>query len=528
MSPWLTSTLPPYGRETARTIGSRRKITGRYRLVAAIVASALWWGSAACGPPSEEAAVSPNGSDPIRPIRLLGVGDDAGSTSLLRLPEVLLGDFDAMVDRGVVRVLTTFSMGFYFLDGARQRGATFELVEAFERALRDRVPPGRAAPEVLILPVRREDLLPALVAGYGDLVAANLTATETRREQVDFSDPLLRVDEIVATGPTAPPLHSLEDLAGRELTVRRSSSYYESLLVLNDELAQRGRSPLRLREADPHLEDEDLLEMIGAGHLPFGVADSVKVLFWAQVHDGLTPRPDLVLREGGQIAWAMRKGSPQLREVVNTFVASHRRGTLFGNVVLRRYLREADWVQNAASSVDRRRFEQTVPIFRRYADRYRFDWRMIAALAYQESRLDPSARSGAGAVGVMQLLPRTAADPHVAIEDIESIESNIHAGTKYLRSIRDRYFSEPDLDEPDATLLAIAAYNAGPTRISRLRKTAAERGLDPNRWFGHVELVVARHVGREPVQYVRNIYKYYVTFRARHARGAPAEAMLEE
>ena len=135
----------------------------------------------------------------------------------------------------------------------------------------------------------------------------------------------------------------------------------------------------------------------------------------------------------------------------------HRRGTLAGNIVLNRYLRSTDWVRNSLTAVEMDRFQTTVDFFQQYAEQYEFDWLMLAAQGYQESRLDQSVRSSAGAIGVMQLLPSTAADPNVAIPTIEVLEDNIHAGAKYMRFLRDRSFTDPELDDLNATLLSFAA-----------------------------------------------------------------------
>jgi len=241
--------------------------------------------------------------------------------------------------------------------------------------------------------------------------------------------------------------------------------------------------------------------------------DSTKAGFWAQIFDDLTLHPDLALNTGGEIAWAMRKDSPLLHAAVDEFVATHRAGTLMGNIVLNRYLRSTNWVRNSLTAVELDRFRTTVEFFQRYADEYEFDWLMMAAQGYQESRLDQSVRSAAGAIGVMQLLPSTAADPNVGIPTIDVLEDNIHAGVKYMRFLRDRYFTDPDLDDLNATLLTFAAYNGGPGRIARLRREAADLGLDPNVWFRNVENVVAKRIGRETLQYVSNIYKYYIAYR---------------
>jgi membrane-bound lytic murein transglycosylase MltF len=194
-------------------------------------------------------------------------------------------------------------------------------------------------------------------------------------------------------------------------------------------------------------------------------------------------------------------------------VYKRQKGTLTGNVVLNRYLKQAEWARNALAGEEGERFERTVGLFREYGERYGFDHLMLTALAYQESRLDQSLRSKAGAIGIMQMLPSTAADPNVGIADISTLENNIHAGTKYLRFLRDRYFSDPAIDPINQTLLTFAAYNAGPARVQQLREEAARTGLDPDVWFGSVEHVAARRVGRETVQYVANIAKYYVAYR---------------
>jgi membrane-bound lytic murein transglycosylase MltF len=430
------------------------------------------------------------------------------------LDQEWVGDLDGMVERGVVRALVVYSLGQYFLDGATQRGATYEALTEFEKFLNQRLGRRTIKVPVLIIPVQRDELFPALERGLGDLAAANLTITTSRLEKVDFSKPFLTdISELVVTGPGADPPRALDDLAGREVHVRRSSSYWRSLEKLNDDFRARGLKPVEVAPAEEFLQDEDLLEMVNAGLLPTIVVDSHKARFWAGIFDNIRVHEDLAVRTGGEIAWAFRKDSPQLAEAVNAYVAKHKQGTLLGNVVLNRYLKDTKWASNALAGGDRARFERTVAIFRKYGDRYDFDPLMLAALAYQESRLDQSVRSKAGAIGVMQLLPSTAADPNVGIPDITNLENNIHAGTKYLRFIRDRYFSDPAMDPLNQTLFTFASYNAGPARVAGLREEASRTGLDPNEWFGSVEHVAAKRIGRETVQYVSNIGKYWVAYR---------------
>ena len=427
--------------------------------------------------------------------------------------EAWKGDFDGMVERGFVRLLTVHNPLFFTYDGIEQRGMAVEAARALERHLTKLAGRKAGTLNVVVIPVARDDLLPFLRAGKGDLVAANLTITPARQALVDFSDPTYPgVDELVITGPAAPGILELDDLAGTEVHIRRSSSYFEHLTALNDERRQAGQPEIPIVEADERLEDYDLLELVNAGLIPAVIVDSHKAALWSQVFDSITVHQNLAVHRGGQIAWALRKDSPQLREAVNGFVKTARKGTLFGNVLIKRYLGSTQWIDNVRSGKARERYEATVSLIRKYAARYDFDWIMITAQGYQESKLDQSKRSPAGAIGVMQVLPTTAADPNVGIEDIEQAEPNVHAGVKYLRFLMDRYFDDPAIDPLDRQLFAFAAYNAGPRGIARARNKAVKMGLDPNRWFGQVEIAAAKTISREPVIYVRNILKYYVAY----------------
>jgi membrane-bound lytic murein transglycosylase MltF len=305
----------------------------------------------------------------------------------------------------------------------------------------------------------------------------------------------------------------VQELSGKTIHVRESSSYYSSLRTLSDQLVADGKPAIDIQPISESLEDEDLLEMVAAGLLPWAVIDDHKAQIFEGVFEKLTLRPDLVLREGSQLAWAFRPDSPQFTAALNAHMENYKEGSLHGNMLINRYLRDFKWVENALEAENYGRFKETVDIFKKYGEQYGMDYLLVAAQGYQESRLDHSAKSHAGAVGIMQLLPTTAADPNVGIPDISTMDANIHAGVKYVNFLRSRYFNDPAIDNVNQTLLAMASYNAGPARIASLRKKAAEQGLDPNRWFGNVEVVVAKEVGREPVQYVANIYKYYISYR---------------
>jgi len=439
--------------------------------------------------------------------------DPGGQDAILEhVNEAWTGDLDGMVERGFVRILTVHNPLFFTFDGVDQRGLATELAGAFEEHLAKEI--GRVrSPTVVLIPVARDELLSGLVEGRGDLAAANLTITPEREKIVAFSTPTYpEISELVVTGPAAPDVSSFDDLVDPGLHLRRSSSYFDHMQALNAKRRESGKTAVPVRPTDEYLEDYDLLDMVNAGVIPAIVVDSHKATFWAQVFPKIVVHGDLAIHTGNEVGWALRKNSPKLQKSIDAFAKTVRKGTLLGNMALKRYLSNADWIDNALSSEHRKRFEQTASLIQRYAAEYDFDWLMIAAQGYQESRFDQSKRSPAGAVGIMQVLPSTAADPAVGIPDISTAENNIHAGVKYLGWLRDRYFSSSEVAPLDRILLSFAAYNAGPGNVARARKKTAQLGLDPNRWFGHVEVGMYRSVSGEPVSYVRNIYKYYVTY----------------
>ena len=445
------------------------------------------------------------------------------------------GDLDQMVQRHIVRVLVVPSKTFYFQDGGRQRGVTYEMFRLIEDQLdRELVKSGKLSRKhvkvrFVFVPVRRDQLLPALVAGKGDIAAANLTITGQREAQVDFATPIARdVHEVVVTGPASPALATLDDLSGKEVFVRKSSSYHDSLLALNDRLVAAGRAPVRLKEAPAQLEDEDLLEMLNAGLVGLVVVDRHKADLWARVLPRIKVRAELALRTDGQIAWAVREGSPQLKAFLDRMAVSVTQGSLARDraAIVTRYLKSTRFVRNAAGESERRRFLALMEFFRKYGDRYDVDWLMMAAQGYQESALNQDARSPVGAIGVMQVMPATGKDMNVG--DITLTEPNIHAGVKYMRFVIDNFFAAEPMEPIDRTLFAFASYNAGPGRVASLRKEAARRGLDANVWFQNVEYVAAEKIGRETVTYVSNIYKYYIAYKLMQEAQQERELILKE
>jgi membrane-bound lytic murein transglycosylase MltF len=473
---------------------------------------------------------------------------------------VLTGDLQAMLERRMVRVLVPSSRTLFFVDRGHERGVTADVVRAFEQFLNEKYKKrlGKRPLTVALLPTPRDQLFsgvaeglgdiaagnititesrqtqvgfvtqtgrntmtevvvtgpasPSVAEGLGDIAAGNITITESRQTQVDFVTQTGRntMTEVVVTGPASPSVSSLENLSGRTVEVRRSSSYAESLEALNVRLASQGLPPVNMLYLPEVLEDEDLMEMLDAGLLELIVVDAWKARIWAQVLPQIRVREDLTVRDNQPVGWAIRKGSPELAADLAQFFARTSRNWGGFDSRIASFQRRIKHLVKSERSEERRRFEATRTLFEKYGLRYGFDPLMLTAQGFQESRLRQEARSHRGAVGVMQLMPSTGAEMKVG--DIRTLEPNIHAGVKYMNQLVTRYFADASFDSQNRALFAFASYNAGPGAIARLRREAGRRRLDPDRWFDQVELVVAERIGIETTTYVRNVYKYYVGY----------------
>ena len=435
--------------------------------------------------------------------------------SLALANEIWLGDFDQLLEKRVIRVLVPQSRTLYLIVRGKEQGLIGDMVREFERTLNKKYARKlkKRPLTVVIIPRTRDLLLGDVARGLGDIAAGDITVTEERLKTVDFAAPpdLPGVSEILVAGPSSPAVGAIDDLAGKTVHVRKASSYYESLTLLNNRLIREHRKPVNIILVPDALEDEDLMEMLQAKIFDFTVVDDWMARLWAEVLPGITVRDDIVLRSKGRIGWAIRKNSPRLESEILDFyrIVLKKRGVIEGRI--QQYHRNIEKIKDPTGTGEWKRFEQTLSLFRKYGNRYGFDPLMLAAQGYQESRLDQSKRSPAGAIGIMQIMPKTGRS--LKVGDIKITEPNIHAGAKYLDLLMTNYFSDACFSEQDRSLFAFASYNAGPGRISRMRTLAKERGLDANRWFNNVELVTAEKVGFETTAYVRNIYKYYVAYK---------------
>jgi membrane-bound lytic murein transglycosylase MltF len=485
-------------------------IVTRYVLAVLVVIAAAACSSqkeaapeAAASIPSEEEVPIPATASPY---------DALPEAARLLINTPFAGDFDEMVARRTIRVGVTFNRTHYFIDRGQERGLTFESLKLFENDLNTDLKRGTLRVHVVIVPMSRDQLYPALNSGTVDMVAAMVTVTPEREKLVSFSVPTrTNVSEVVVTGPGAPPIATVDDLAGQEVFVRKGSIYDESLTRLNEQLKARGKPPVVITAAPDVLEDDDVLEMVNAGLVPITVVDDYLADFWSKVFTQITVHSDVTVRSGGTLAVAFRKDNPKLRSVVDAWLMTHGKGDAFRNVIERRYLESVKYAKNAAAEAERRKLQAVIALFKKYGEQYKLDYLLMAAQGYQESTLDHSVVSPVGAIGVMQVMPPTGKELNVG--DITEIEANIHAGVKYMRFMMDQYYANEPMDNLNKALMTFASYNAGPGRIRQLRRETLKRGLDPNVWFGNVERIASERIGRETVTYVSNIFKYYVAYR---------------
>jgi len=423
------------------------------------------------------------------------------------------GDLDELVKRRVIRVGVPYSKTLYYTVKGVQWGVAYEGGKEFERFLNAKYPQSNKNIKihVMFFVTPRDKVVAKLNEGTLDLVIAGLTITPERQKLVDFSIPTVEgVSELIVTGPSSPQLKTVDDLAGKEVFARKTSSYWEHLEALNEQFKKEKKAPIKLTAVPEDLGDEDLLEMVNAGLLQTIVVNDWTAKLWSKLLTKLVVHSDMTVATGGSFGWAVRKNSPQFLATLNDFLKTRRQGTAFGNQLLTKYTGSTYMLKQATSESSMIRFQETAGIFKKYSAEYGTDYLLMMAKGYQESGLNQDAKSSVGAIGVMQLMPATGAEMKVG--DIHQEDPNIHAGVKYFHEMRTKLYGNEPMDELNKTLFTFASYNCGPNRVKQLRAEAAQKGLDPNVWINNVEVITAVRVGSETVNYVSNIYKYYVAY----------------
>lgn len=420
------------------------------------------------------------------------------------------GDLSVLEKKRVLRVLVSADLGFYYIEDGLPKGIIAELLHHFELDIHKTYP----KLNIQVIPVHRDQLIKFLIAGYGDLAVANLTVTEQRKKQVAFSKPVLNnISEVIINNIDSPEITKIEQLSAQEIWVRKSSSYYQSLLEINNRLLLQRLAAIKIHFLEETLQDYELLEMVNLGLINMTILDDHKMKIWKKVLPKLRMNSTFVLRKNGKIAWAMRKDNPKLMKLVNTYIEKIKSGTLLGNIVYNKYLNNQGWITNLLSNNNIDKMEKLSALFFKYSTEYDFDYLMMMAQGFQESGLNQHKVSNRGAVGIMQVLPSTARDQYINIPNIYISSNNVHAGIKYMRYIQNNYLNDNRLTFDNKIYMTLASYNAGPGNIRKMRRYAKEQGYNPDIWFNNVEIITRKHIGKQPVVYVTNINRYYIVYK---------------
>ncbi|WP_026006409.1 lytic transglycosylase F [Moritella dasanensis] len=423
-------------------------------------------------------------------------------------------DLPQLLKKRTIKVLVVNHPAYYFIYQSRPRGLAYDMMREYEKHLNKKhFKDTRLKLNILFIPVPSSQIVSLLAQGYGDIAIGPLMTPQRLQNQVTHTEPIYTDHQLLLVShKSTEEYNDIKQLSGKEVWIRRNSIYHQQLQHINKQLFHLHKPPIYINIVTDELEDFEILDMVDNKQIFMTMTSNHSMHLWKKLYKNIKLHPQLAVGSRIPSTWAVRNHTPQLTSSLNQFIAKHKKGTKIGNILHRRYLVRHPWLKKVIHQQFESRYLETEQIIKKYAKQYKFDWQLILAQAYQESRLNQKAISHRGAVGVMQVLPSTANEPYVNIKNINKVDGNIHAGVKYLHFMQQRYFSHDNITELDSLLLSFAAYNAGPAKLIRLRRRALKEGLNPNIWFNHVEKIAADVIGRETVDYVNNIYKFYITY----------------
>jgi membrane-bound lytic murein transglycosylase MltF len=434
-----------------------------------------------------------------------------------RQREVWLGDLDGMLNRGRLRVLLPFSRTFFFRENGQNLGLSAEILKRYERFLNDQVILGDKKMEVIFLPTPQERLLEELLAGKGDVIAADIIPQPAQEQQITTISPVaLEIQEILVTGPHASQFKSIFNLSGQTITLRKNSPYTASLQKLNNTLTSIGKEPVTLQFAAPFLQDEDLLEMTGVGLLPMTIIDNHVGEFWSDILYGVNLHKKIALRTAKELTWVIRADNHLLDESIRYFKENSYLPQDALQILIEYYRHRGNTLKNNLEPAALARYQRMLPLFEKYGKKYHFPPQLLAALAFQQSGIDPAFGKN-GAVGVMGLDPSATLQEglETKLKKMRKTAYNIQTAARYLRFLADHYFSSSNVEELDRNLMAVAAYQASPEQVIAARKKAALDGFNPDLWFNHTEVALLSgelEEEKDTAQSTRNIYKYFTVY----------------
>lgn len=433
------------------------------------------------------------------------------------------GDLDVLVSRRYFKVLTNKNSLNYFLHKGKPRGLQYEMLKIFQNELNKKfdLEHGKLKIQFEVIPVSKKELIPKLLAGEGDIIASGLVPEFNKVPGVSFSDPYKKVHEVLVMrkGVDYESLELSEIISPGKTEsdgeYSLSPKYFDIVPFLGRKNLTEHLIPLKVNSHTDEESEELIMEMVSRGKYKAAFIRSDFAELGLRAFPNLEIVDDHDPRDLG-ISWAVRSQDKALLAAINELVPKIKQGSLLGNLLSYKYFKELNLIKKEGFVLGRHKISKYDKYIKHYSEMYGLDWRLMAALCYQESRFRQDIKNEWGAIGLFQVKQMTANEPYINIPDIEgpdNFENNIHAGIKYLHWIKNRYFDEYEgMSEKNKVRMAIASYNAGPARIRKAIALAKEMGLDHTDWFRSVELALLKMRRTEPVQYVSEINKRYVAY----------------
>lgn len=388
-------------------------------------------------------------------------------------------------------------------------GVEYHRLRAFEQYLNGHARDGQEI-SLKIIPKAKDQLLGALQRGEGDLVAPGELLDVQSARAISTSEPIGASVPLLLVGIKGERRYTrLEQLSGKTLALPAGSAAGEAINQINQKLALHKQPPVKVEWVDPSLAVEDVLEMVQGGIFHLTIVEQPIAERWGKILPKLRFDRQVVISEPGKEYWFVRRDASMLRASIDRFLQGYKTPSDEDVAFLRIY-RRLYQVHYPLARADRQRLEKLRPVLQKHAREQGMDWLNLAALAFKESALEPSNRGGGGPTGLMQITPSAA--QRVGVNNIQSVDSNVQAGAKYLAMIRRKFFASPKLNERERMAFVLAAYNIGPERVQGMRAEARRRGLNPNQWFFQVERIAMEQVGMGPVSYVNSVNKYFLAY----------------